>query len=238
MTDAVVTLDTVSRTFRMGDVSVPVLHDVSLEVLHGESLAVVGPSGSGKSSLMNLIGLLDRPTSGRILVEGVDTGRLSPDRCAALRNRRIGFVFQSYNLLGRHSALDNVQLPLLYAGVARAERRRRAEAALEAVGLAHRAGHLPSRLSGGEQQRVAIARALVTDPGIVLADEPTGALDSSTGLEILALLRGLNRAGRTLLIITHDMGVAARCGRIVRLHDGRIASDQATRAAEPARVLA
>ncbi|MCJ2049194.1 ABC transporter ATP-binding protein [Methylobacterium sp. J-070] len=238
MTDAMVRLDAVNRVFRMGDVSVPVLHDVTLDVGSGECVAVVGPSGSGKSSLMNLVGLLDRPTSGRILVEGVDTGRLSPDRCAVLRNRRIGFVFQSYNLLGRHSALDNVQLPLLYAKVGRVERRRRAEAALESVGLAHRADHLPSRLSGGEQQRVAIARALVTDPGIVLADEPTGALDSNTGTEILALFRNLNRAGRTLLIITHDLGVAARCGRIVRLHDGRIASDQANTAPGLVRVPA
>lgn len=226
MTEVVVSLEAVSRTFRVGDVTVPVLHGIDLDIRDGECVAVIGPSGSGKSSLMNLVGLLDRPSAGRILIEGTDTGKLSSDRWAAIRNRRIGFVFQSYNLLGRHSALDNVQLPLLYAGVGRAERRRRAEEALALVGLAHRLDHFPSRLSGGEQQRVAIARALVTDPGIVLADEPTGALDSRTGQEVLALFRALNLAGRTVLIITHDPGVAARCGRIVRLHDGRIVSDR------------
>ncbi len=229
MTSAVVSLNAVHRTFRMGDVSVPVLHDVNLDVLDGDSVAIVGPSGSGKSSLMNIVGLLDRPTSGRVVIEGADTGRLSSDHRVALRNRRIGFVFQSYNLLSRHTALDNVQLPLVYAGVPRAERRRRAEDALDAVGLAHRADHLPSRLSGGEQQRVAIARAIVNNPGILLADEPTGALDSRTGADILALFRDLNRSGRTVLVITHDAGVAARCGRLVRLHDGRIVSDCASR---------
>lgn len=225
MMDGIVSLYGVYRTFRMGDVPVPVLHDISLDIGEGECVAVIGPSGSGKSSLMNLVGLLDRPDSGQVVIEGIETGRLSPDRRAALRNRRIGFVFQSYNLLARHTAHANVQLPLLYAGVGRAERRRRAELALEAVGLAHRAGHLPSRLSGGEQQRVAIARALVTDPGILLADEPTGALDSRMGGEIIALFRTLNRAGRTILLITHDQGVAAKCGRVVRLLDGRIVSD-------------
>jgi putative ABC transport system ATP-binding protein len=225
MSEGIVRLAAVSRTFRMGDVNVPVLHDVTFAVGAGESVAVVGPSGSGKSSLMNLIGLLDRPSSGRIFIEGVETGRLSADRCARLRNSRIGFVFQAYNLLARHSALDNVQLPLIYAGVKRAERRRRAEQALDSVGLAHRADHLPTRLSGGEQQRVAIARALVTDPGIVLADEPTGALDSRTGSDILGLFQALNAAGRTILIITHDMTVAAGCGRVVRLQDGRVVSE-------------
>lgn len=226
MSELVVSLFAVHRTFRMGDISVPVLHDITFDIFHGECVAVVGPSGSGKSSLMNLIGLLDRPTSGQIMIDGVDAARLSADRRAVLRNRRIGFVFQSYNLLARHSALDNVQVPLLYAGVGRAERRRRAESALDAVGMGHRARHLPSRLSGGEQQRVAIARALVTDPSILLADEPTGALDSRTGQDILALFRSLNRAGRTVLMITHDQDVADRCARIVRLHDGRIVSDR------------
>ncbi|MHB2211575.1 ABC transporter ATP-binding protein [Methylobacterium sp. CM6257] len=226
MTERVVSLSAVNRTFRMGDISVPVLHDITFDVFDGECVAVVGPSGSGKSSLMNLVGLLDRPTSGQIIIEGVDTARLSADRRATLRNRRIGFVFQSYNLLARNTALDNVQLPLIYAGVGRAERRRRAEMALAAVGMSHRADHLPSQLSGGEQQRVAIARALVTDPSIVLADEPTGALDSRTGIEILALFRSLNLAGRTVLMITHDLSVAERCGRIVRLQDGRIVSDR------------
>lgn len=225
MSELVVSLFAVSRTFRMGDISVPVLHEITFDIVQGECVAVVGPSGSGKSSLMNLIGLLDRPTSGQIVIDGIDAARLSADRRAVLRNRRIGFVFQSYNLLARHSALDNVQVPLVYAGVGRAERRRRAESALDSVGMGHRAGHLPSRLSGGEQQRVAIARALVTDPSILLADEPTGALDSRTGQDILALFRSLNRAGRTVLMITHDQDVAARCPRIVRLHDGRIVSD-------------
>jgi putative ABC transport system ATP-binding protein len=229
MTGAVVRIDAVSRTFHMGDVSVPVLHDVDLEIGTGECVAVIGPSGSGKSSLMNLVGLLDRPDTGRIFIEGIDTGRLSADRQAALRNRRIGFVFQSYNLLSRQTALANVQLPLLYAGVTPGERRRRAEAALDRVGLLHRAGHLPSKLSGGEQQRVAIARALINDPGIILADEPTGALDSRTGSEIIGLFEKLNEAGRTVLLITHDPGVAARCSRVIRILDGRIVGDSRQR---------
>ncbi|MCJ2025964.1 ABC transporter ATP-binding protein [Methylobacterium sp. J-067] len=229
MTGAVVRIDAVSRTFHMGDVSVPVLHDVDLEIGAGECVAVIGPSGSGKSSLMNLVGLLDRPDTGRIFIEGIDTGRLSADRQAALRNRRIGFVFQSYNLLSRQTALANVQLPLLYAGVTPGERRRRAEAALDRVGLLHRAGHLPSKLSGGEQQRVAIARALINDPGIILADEPTGALDSRTGSEIIGLFEKLNEAGRTVLLITHDPGVAARCSRVIRILDGRIVGDSRQR---------
>ena len=238
MTELIISLFGVNRTFRMGDVTVPVLHDLTFDVFDGECVAVVGPSGSGKSSLMNLVGLLDRPTSGQVIIEGVDTARLSADQCAKLRNRRIGFVFQSCNLLARNTALENVQLPLIYAGVGRAERRRRAEMALAAVGMSHRADHLPSRLSGGEQQRVAIARALVTDPSIVLADEPTGALDSRTGVEVLELFRNLNLAGRTVLVITHDPSVADRCGRIVHLQDGRIVSDRPNVACGRARASA
>lgn len=234
MRPAVVSLEAVERTFQMGDVPVPVLHGITLRIDEGECVAIVGPSGSGKSTLMNLVGLLDRPSSGRVLIQGTDTGRLSADERAQLRNSRIGFVFQSYNLLARNTALENVQLPLLYAGIGRAERHRRALDALEAVGIAHRAGHLPSRLSGGEQQRVAIARALVSEPAVLLADEPTGALDSQTGAEILTLFLNLNAAGRTILVITHDASVAARCQRIVRLHDGRTVSDSAGAAVPPA----
>ena len=213
------------RRYGRGDAAVTALADASLAIEHGAFVAIMGPSGSGKSTLMNLIGLLDRPTAGHLVFTGQDVTRLSPDRLAALRNREIGFVFQSYNLLARHTAQENVELPLLYAGIRPRERARRARDALEAVGLAHRAGHHPTALSGGEQQRVAIARALVNDPALILADEPTGALDSRTGELILGLFRELNLAGRTVIMITHDAAVAAHAARTVRLRDGRIVDD-------------
>jgi putative ABC transport system ATP-binding protein len=218
-------LEAVYRTFRVGTLPVPVIRDITLGIEAGECVAIMGPSGSGKSTLMNMVGLLDRPTSGSIRLDGADTARLTDDARARMRRDWIGFVFQSYNLLPRSTAIENVELPLIYAGVAPRLRRLRARAALEAVGMAIRETHFPSQLSGGEQQRVAIARALVGDPAVLLADEPTGALDSRTGAEILDLFRDLNRGGQTVVMITHDAAVAAHCGRTVHLRDGRIIDD-------------
>ncbi|HET7849351.1 MAG TPA: ABC transporter ATP-binding protein [Pseudolabrys sp.] len=220
-----ISLRSVQRTFGSGSVAVTVLHDVSLDIEAGERVAIMGPSGSGKSTLMNMMGLLDEPSSGSILIEDEDVSELSEDERARLRGRKIGFVFQSYNLLPRNTAIENVTLPLIYAGVGRRERFCRAAEALELVGMSRRAGHFPAQLSGGEQQRVAIARALVSGPSIILADEPTGALDSRTGAEILALFRSLNRSGQTVVLITHDAHVAAQCERTVRLQDGEIVGD-------------
>jgi putative ABC transport system ATP-binding protein len=215
----------VGRTYKLADLSVDAVREVSLDICHGESLAVMGPSGSGKSTLMNMIGLLDLPTKGSIRLEGTDVASLSEDQRSNLRARTIGFVFQSYNLLPRHNALENVALPLLYCGVARKEREKRAELSLQTVGMAHRARHYPRQLSGGEQQRIAIARALVSRPLIVLADEPTGALDSTTGAGIVRLLCSLNDAGQTVVLITHDPDVARHCRRTVRLNDGQVVAD-------------
>jgi putative ABC transport system ATP-binding protein len=222
--------ENLTRRYGKGQAAVTALAKASFAIGPGSFVAIVGPSGSGKSTLMNLIGLLDRPTSGRLAFKGTDVTRLSHDRLAAIRNREIGFVFQTYNLLARHTALENVELPLIYAGVGRRARLRRAEAALEAVGLAYRHSHAPSELSGGEQQRVSIARALVGDPALVLADEPTGALDSRTGADILALFQALNDAGRSIVMITHDPNVACRARRIIRLQDGAIVEDSETAA--------
>jgi putative ABC transport system ATP-binding protein len=224
MTTPIISLSRVSRVYQMGHVDVPALDDVSLEVLPGEFLAIVGPSGSGKSTMMNILGCLDRPTAGTYALAGTPVGELDDDGLAHLRSRTIGFVFQSYNLLPRTTALDNVATPLLYQGVGRAERARRAGAALERLGLGDRLHHEPTELSGGQQQRVAVARALVTEPALILADEPTGNLDSHAGAEVLALLHELNAAGRTIVLITHDPGVAAAAGRQIHLHDGRIAA--------------
>jgi putative ABC transport system ATP-binding protein len=215
-------LSGIGRTYDTGRVQVPALRDVHLQVNAGEFLAVVGPSGSGKSTLMNIIGCLDRPTTGRYWFAGTEVAQLDDDGLAELRSRRIGFVFQSYNLLPRTNALENVATPLLYQGVPRAERHERARASLERLGLADRLDHEPTQLSGGQQQRVAIARALVTDPTLILADEPTGNLDSASGAEVLALLHELNRAGRTIVLITHDADVAAAADRQVHVRDGRL----------------
>jgi len=185
----------------------------------------MGLSGSGKSTLMNLIGLLDRPSSGNLVLVGEHTTKLGHDRLASLRNRKIGFVFQSYNLLARSTTLENVEMPLVYSGLRSSKRKGRARAALETVGLSHRLTHWPSQLSGGEQQRVAIARALAGDPALILADEPTGALDSRTGLSILALFQALNRSGRTIIMVTHDQHVAQHARRILRLQDGMLIRD-------------
>ncbi|HEV8338175.1 MAG TPA: ABC transporter ATP-binding protein [bacterium] len=223
---AVVALQDVTKVYRMGRVDVPALRAVTLQIARGEYVAIMGPSGSGKSTLMNLIGCLDRPTSGSYLLDGQDVSRMTDDQFADVRNRRIGFVFQTFNLLARMSALRNVELPLLYGGVPRAERRRRAFAALEQVGLAGRVAHTPQELSGGEQQRVAIARALVGTPAILLADEPTGNLDSHAGDEILAIFQELNGGGITLAMVTHDGRVAEHARRILSLRDGLLVSDE------------
>jgi putative ABC transport system ATP-binding protein len=213
----------VRRSYHLDGVSVEALRGVSLRIDPGEYVAVVGPSGSGKSTLMHLLGCLDRPTSGVLRVGDRDVATLGDGELAGLRNRTIGFVFQSFQLLGRTTALDNVALPLVYRGVRRSERRERAEAALTAVGLAHRLGHRPGQLSGGEQQRVAIARALVGEPGLLLADEPTGNLDTGSGAEIMALLDGLVRdRGVAVVVVTHDPEVAAMARRRVRMRDGLI----------------
>ncbi len=208
-----------------GGESVCALSEVTLRIAAGEFVAVMGPSGSGKSTLLNLFGLLDSPSSGTYRLDGEDASRLGPDRRAALRNRKLGVVFQNFNLLPRHTALENVELPLVYSAIGAAQRRRRAAETLDAVGLAHRRAHWPHQLSGGEQQRVAIARAMVNDPLLILADEPTGALDSRTGDAILALFQKLNRAGRTIVLVTHDPRVARHAGRIVTLYDGRVIGD-------------
>jgi putative ABC transport system ATP-binding protein len=224
MAAPIISLDRVSRVYQMGHVDVPALAGVSLEVHEGEFLAIVGPSGSGKSTMMNILGCLDRPTSGEYRLAGTPVGELDDDGLAHLRSRTIGFVFQSYNLLPRTSALENVATPLLYQGVSRSKRAQRAKEALERLGLGDRLDHEPTELSGGQQQRVAVARAIVTEPALILADEPTGNLDSHTGAEVLALFRELNAAGRTIVLITHDAEVAASAGRQIHLFDGRIAA--------------
>ena len=223
MNEAIISLDHVSRIYSMGRLEVPALADVSLEVLPGEFVAIVGPSGSGKTTMMNILGCLDRPTSGDYRLAGSPVADLDDDGLAKLRSRSIGFVFQSYNLLPRTTALDNVATPLLYQHVSRRDRVARATAALERLGLADRIHHEPTELSGGQQQRVAIARALVTDPAILLADEPTGNLDTHAGREVLELLLELNRAGRTVVLITHDPDVASAASRQIHLLDGQIA---------------
>ncbi|RJP76147.1 MAG: ABC transporter ATP-binding protein [Candidatus Zixiibacteriota bacterium] len=215
------------KTYSLGEVEVPALRGLSLEVQRGEFVAIMGASGSGKSTFMNLLGCLDVPSRGSYHLEGVDVGRLSRDQLARIRNRRIGFVFQGFNLLSRTSALENVELPLLYDTVSNAERHRRAAAALERVGLGDRMRHYPNQLSGGQQQRVAIARALVNDPSIVLADEPTGNLDSRTSVEILGLFQQLNAQGITVILVTHEPDIAQFAGRHIVFRDGRIRSDRA-----------
>ena len=223
---ALISLSGVRRTYRMGDVEVPALRDVTLEIPAGQCVAIMGSSGSGKSTLMNILGCLDRPDGGRYFLDGQDVSALSKDQLAGVRNRTLGFVFQNFNLLSRTSALENVELPLLYAGVPAAQRQARARAALERVGLGARLDHAPSKLSGGQQQRVAIARALVGEPRLVLADEPTGNLDSRTSLEIMALLQELTAQGITVVLVTHEHDISSYAQRVVVLKDGMIARDE------------
>jgi putative ABC transport system ATP-binding protein len=226
MGEALLELDAVTKKYMLGDVDVPVLHGISLRIEAGDSVAIMGSSGSGKSTLMNILGCLDRPTSGQYRLDGRDVSKLDRGELAEVRNRTIGFVFQNFNLLSRTSALENVELPLIYSGVGHRERMNRAKAALERVGLGERLDHHPSQLSGGQQQRVAIARALVTSPKLILADEPTGNLDSKTSIEIMALFQELGRTGITLVLVTHETDIATYAKRVVVLKDGLVLDDR------------
>ncbi|HUB87868.1 MAG TPA: ABC transporter ATP-binding protein [Verrucomicrobiae bacterium] len=223
---SLIRLQQISRRYKMGEETVHALRDVSLEIQRGEYVAIMGPSGSGKSTLMNLVGCLDTPTTGNYLLNGVNVSEMGDNQLAEIRNREIGFVFQTFNLLARSNALHNVELPLIYSGVSAHERRQIALEALVNVGLADRIHHKPNELSGGQRQRVAVARALVNKPSILLADEPTGNLDSKTGMEIMALFEELSRKGNTIILVTHEEDIAKHAHRIIRLRDGLIASDE------------
>ncbi len=222
----ILTVKDLSKIYRMDGVEVAAVKNISFIIKKGEMASIMGPSGSGKSTLMHLIGLLDKPTSGQILLDGEDVSSLSENKLAQIRNRKIGFIFQSFNLLSRTSAFDNVQLPLIYSGVSAKQRKEKALEALVEVGLENRINHLPSQLSGGQQQRVAIARALVNNPDFILADEPTGNLDSKSGEEIMKILTSLNSHGHTIIVVTHDITVAKRTKKIIKIKDGQLVGDQ------------
>ncbi len=219
-------LSQVTKTYDTGDLAVHALRGIDLDIEKGQMVAIIGPSGSGKSTLMHIMGCLDTPTAGAYHLDGADVSEMSSFKLAAVRNRKIGFVFQTFNLLPKASVLRNVELPLLYGGVGRAERRERANAALAQVGLLERGRHKPSELSGGQRQRAAIARALVMSPQLILADEPTGNLDTKTGLEIIELLQAMHRRGETIVIVTHDSRIAEQCQRVVSIVDGQIEDDR------------
>jgi len=224
--DDVIRIDRVSKIYQTGDILVHALRGLTLTIRRGEFVAIMGPSGSGKSTLMNVIGCLDRPTKGKYFLEGVDVSTMGKSELADVRNKRVGFVFQSFNLVSRTSALENVELPLLYAGVSGSERKRRAKEALAIVGLSDRERNMPNQLSGGQQQRVALARALVNNPSIVLADEPTGALDTRTSVEVMEIFQRLNRERKlTVIIVTHEADISLYAERVILVRDGRIASD-------------
>ena len=229
---ALIEFQDVCKTYEMGDSVVRAADHISMKIQRGEFVAIVGQSGSGKSTCMNIIGCLDVPTSGRYLLDGQDVGGMNKDRLAEIRNRMLGFIFQQYNLLPKLTLLENVEVPMMYAGVPRSERRERARLALEMVGLGEKLNHRPLQLSGGQQQRVSIARALVGEPAVILADEPTGALDSRTGREVLTLLQQLHAAGNTVVLITHDNSIAVQAQRIIRLEDGHVVYDGDARAPE------
>ncbi|MCX7843570.1 MAG: ABC transporter ATP-binding protein [Clostridia bacterium] len=215
-------IEDIYKTYKMGLTEVHALNGVSIEVEEKEFVAIAGPSGSGKSTLMNIIGCLDTPTSGKYFLDGKDVSRLKEDELSEIRNKKIGFIFQGFNLLPKLTALENVELPLIYLGIRGKERHRLAMEALEGVGLGDRIRHKPSELSGGQQQRVAIARALSTKPAIILADEPTGSLDSKTGAEIMKMLKDLNQSGKTIILITHDTGIASQAARMINIYDGKV----------------
>ena len=222
---ALIEFQDVSKTYHMGDTVVRAADHISMQIRQGEFVAIVGQSGSGKSTCMNIIGCLDVPTSGTYLLDGQDVGAMDKNQLAEIRNKMLGFIFQQYNLLPKQNLLENVELPLMYAGVPRGERRQRAQAALERVGLGDKSRHKPNQLSGGQQQRVSIARALAGEPAVILADEPTGALDSHTSREVLGMLKDLHRQGNTVVLITHDNSIAVQAQRIIRLEDGRVVYD-------------
>ena len=222
---ALIEFQSVCKYYQMGDTTVKAADHISFQIQKGEFVAIVGQSGSGKSTCMNIIGCLDVPTSGAYLLDGQDVGRMDRNQLAEIRNKMLGFIFQQYNLLPKLNILENVEVPLMYRGVGRAERKAIAQKALERVGLGDKVHHKPSQLSGGQQQRVSIARALAGNPAVILADEPTGALDSRTGREVLAMLQELHKAGHTIVLITHDNSIAVQAQRIIRLEDGRVVYD-------------
>jgi putative ABC transport system ATP-binding protein len=223
---ALIELTDVTKRYRVGDQEIRALDGINLTIEQGEYAAIIGPSGSGKSTLMHLLGCLDTPTTGKMIIDGVDVSRASDGRLAEMRNEKIGFVFQAFNLLGKFNVLENVELPMIYSGISKKERRKRAVAAVERVGLSERAKNTPLQLSGGQMQRVAIARALVNDPRIIFADEPTGNLDSNTGANILQLFRELSQQGRTIVLVTHDNEIADNAPRRIEIRDGKIVNRQ------------